>query len=54
MLAELFNWVGLITNVGKMVSMVYKPCQSLGGNSDEEYKILMVGVGMMYHALHNQ
>ena len=46
MLTDLFDRVGIRINVRKMVSMVCQTYQSVGGNSDESYKIQMAGVGM--------
>ena len=44
-----FDRVGLMTNVGKMVSMVCHPCQAGAGNSTEEaYGRRITGEGRSY------
>ena len=44
-LVNLFEQVGLQTNVGKTVSMVCRPCQAAGNQSDAAYKRKMTGEG---------
>ena len=42
-LVSLFYWVGLRTNVGKTVSMVFRPCQAAGTQSVAAYGKKMTG-----------
>ena len=37
-LMDLFDRVGLRTNVGKIVNMVFHPCHDIGGHSIEAYE----------------
>ena len=45
---EIFDHMGLQTNVAKMVKMDFQPCRALGGNSAEEYGLWMMGEGHTY------
>ena len=46
-LVAIFDWVGLMTNVRKTVSMVCHPCQAGARNRTEEaYGRRITGVGM--------
>ena len=48
-LVAIFDRVGLLTNVGKTVSMVCHPCRAGGGNQTEEaYGRRITGVGKYY------
>ena len=48
-LVAIFDRVGLLTNVGKMVSMVCHPCRAGAGNrTDEAYGRRLTGVGRSY------
>ena len=48
-LVAIFDRVGLLTNVRKMVSMVCHPCQAGAGNRTEEaYGRRLTGVGRFY------
>ena len=42
-LAELFDHIGLHTNVVKMVIMEYQPCCMIGGHSTEAYSLTITG-----------
>ena len=42
---SLFERVGLRTNIGKKVSMVYRPCQAAGTQSEAAYGRTMPGGG---------
>ena len=44
-LVSLFERVGLRTNVGKTVSMVCRPCQAAGNQSEAPYRRKMAGEG---------
>ena len=45
---ELFYWVGMRTNVGKMVSMVCQPCHLIGGHYTEAYGLSLMGEGLTH------
>ena len=47
-LVGLFERVGLQINVGKTVSMVCRPCQEAGNQSEAAYGWKMTGEGLMY------
>ena len=47
-LMELFDRVGMCTNMGKMVSMMSQPCCAIGGQSLDAYGLSMVGEGLIY------
>ena len=47
-LVVLFERVGLRTNVGKTVSMVFRPCQAAGNQSEAAYGRKMTGKGPTY------
>ena len=47
-LTELFDWVLLRTNVGKMVIMACQPCRATEGHSIEAYDLWMMGEGRTY------
>ena len=48
-LVAIFDRLGLMTNVGKTVSMVCHPCQAGAGNRTEEaYVRRITGEGMSY------
>ena len=47
-LVGLFYWVDLMTNVGKTVRMVFRPCQAAGMQSEAAYKRQMTGAGPSY------
>ena len=47
-LVGLFECVGLHTNVGKTVSMKYRPCPEAGNQSEEAYGHNMTGEGPTY------
>ena len=47
-LVSLFERVGLRTNVGKKVRMVYRPCQAAGTQSAASYGRKMTGEGPTY------
>ena len=47
-LAVLFDWVGLRTNIQKMVSMDCQTCQTLDRMSVVAYEKLMTGTGLTY------
>ena len=48
-LVAIFDRVGLLTNVGKTVSMVFHPCRAGAGNRIEEaYGRRLTGVGRSY------
>ena len=47
-LTELFDLVGLQTNVEKRVSMVFQPCCAIWGHSMEAYIIRIKGEGFTY------
>ena len=47
-LTELFEHVGLHTNVFNMVSMACQPCHVLGGHYAEAYGLRMTGEGQTY------
>ena len=47
-LVGLFNRVGLKTNVGKTVEMVYHPCQAAGTPLEAAYGRRMTGEGPLY------
>ena len=47
-LVSLFDRVGLWTNVGKTVSMVFCPCQAAGTQSEAAYGRRMTGEGPTY------
>ena len=48
-LVAIFNRVGLLTNVGKTVSMVYHPCWAGAGNRTEAaYSRRLTGLGKSY------
>ena len=47
-LTELFDRVGLRTNVGKTVSMACQPCCAIGGHSSEAYGLRMTGWGLTH------
>ena len=40
-MAGLFDWIGLHTNIGKSVIMAYQPCHAIGGHSVEPYGLRM-------------
>ena len=42
-LTEMFEWVGLHTNMDNMVSMLYQPCHAMGGHYTEAYGVSMNG-----------
>ena len=45
-LAELFDRVGLCTNMGNTVSMACQPCCAIGGHSVEAYGLRMTVEGL--------
>ena len=47
-LVDLFERMGLCTNVGKTVSMTCRPCPAAGNQSEEAYGRKMKGVGPTY------
>ena len=47
-LVSLFECMGLRTNVGKMVSIVCRPCQAAGTKSEAAYGRKMTGEGPTY------
>ena len=47
-LTDLFDHVGLRTNVNKTVRMVFQPCPSPGDMSVEAYTLQMTGEGTNY------
>ena len=47
-LLGMLYWVGLRKNFGKMVGMVFCPCQAQGTQSETEYKQQMTGAGPSY------
>ena len=47
-LVGMFNWVGLRTNVGKTVGMVFLPCQASGIQLEAAYERWMMGAGLSY------
>ena len=47
-LVSIFERVGLRTNVGNTVSMVYRPCQAAGTQSEAAYGRSMTGEGPTY------
>ena len=47
-LVSLFEQVGLQTNVRKTVSMVFRPCQAAGTQSEAAYRRKMTGEGPIY------
>ena len=47
-LVTLFDQVGLHTNGGKMVAMVFRPCQAAGTQSELEYERQMTEEGIFY------
>ena len=44
-LTELFDRVGLHTNVAKTLIMDFQPCHALGGHSEESHRLQMTGEG---------
>ena len=47
-LVGIFNRVGLRTNVGKTVGMVYRPCHAAGTQLEAAYGQQMTGEGTSY------
>ena len=47
-LTDIFDWVGLWTNVGKTVSMVCQLCCAIGGYYTEAHGSRMAGEGMAH------
>ena len=47
-LIGLFDRVGLRTNVGKKVGMVFHPCQVAGNLSEAAYRRMVTGEGPTY------
>ena len=47
-LTDLFDWVGLCTNVWKTVSMARRPCYTRGNVLESEYTQQVTGVGPSY------
>ena len=47
-LTGIFDWVGIRTNVGKMLDMICQPCHNVGTHSDASYESIMAGGGLMY------
>ena len=52
-LAGLFDRVGMRTNVGKTVSMVYRPCQASGKQLEAAYGRRVIGEGPTYRESQN-
>ena len=42
-LTDIFDIVGLRTNVAKMVNMSFQPCHAIGGHISEDYGLSMKG-----------
>ena len=47
-LKDIFNRVGLRTNMGKTVIMVQKPCCAIGSHFAEAYGLSMMGEGLTH------
>ena len=47
-LTEMFDWVGLLTNLFNTVIMVCQPCCTIGGHSVEAYSLGMTIEGLNY------
>ena len=47
-MTEMFDRIGLHTNVGNTVSMECQPCFTIGGHSTESYGLRMTGEGLTY------
>ena len=47
-LAYLFNWVGIFTNVQNTVSIMCRPCHAPGGLSEAAYELRLTGIGQSY------
>ena len=45
---DLFDQVGMHTNVGNMVSMLFHPCRTIGDHYAEAYGLRMMGEGITY------
>ena len=45
---EMFDWIGLLTNVVKTVSMACQPCCAIEGHSAEAYVFSTTGEGITY------
>ena len=45
---EMFDWIGLLTNVVKTVSMACQPCCAIEGHSVEAYVFSTTGEGITY------
>ena len=39
----MFDWIGLYTNIGKIVIMAFQPCHTIGGHSVDPYGLRMTG-----------
>ena len=39
----MFDWIGLHTNIGKTVIMVFQPCHAIGGHFMDPYGLRMTG-----------
>ena len=50
-LTGLFDRVGLMTNVGKTVEMLCRPCCAVRTHLDAAYEQLMMGEGITYRYL---
>ena len=48
----MFDRVGMQTNVGKTVGMVYRPCQAAGTQWKAAYELRMTGEGITYRERH--
>ena len=47
-LTEMFDWICLLTNVVKTVSMACQPCCAIGGHYAEAYGLSMTGEVVTY------
>ena len=47
-LVGLFNRLGLKMNIGKTIGMVFRPCQTVGTQSEVAYDRQMTGAGLSY------
>ena len=50
-LTDLFEWVGLCTNMRKMVSMAYRPCYIPVVFSELAYMRQVTGIGTSYQEI---
>ena len=53
-LAGIFDWVGLQTNIRKVVRMVCRPCRAAGVCSYKAYTRQMIGKGRSFKERHQE